>query len=94
MPAALDMTTIFMLKSSNRVSVFLTHSDARYFCWLVLLVLLPIHFFQNTPHCPNQMPNLVNIADQWYRVISSAFLHGSVMHLFFNMYSLRQVQHM
>ncbi|KXX68088.1 rhomboid family intramembrane serine protease [Flammeovirga sp. SJP92] len=33
-------------------------------------------------------PYLVQKQNQWYRFVSSAFVHGSWMHLFFNMFTL------
>lgn len=33
-------------------------------------------------------PNMIVILNQWWRLLSAAFLHGSVMHIVFNMYAL------
>lgn len=60
----------------------------------LILIILNVgisYYAWQKPDVLNKMmmqPYLVQKKNQWYRFVSSAFVHGSWMHLFFNMFTL------
>lgn len=58
---------------------------------LIALNVAISYYAWQKPEVLNKMmmqPYMVQKQNQWYRFISSAFIHGSWMHLFFNMFTL------
>lgn len=81
--------------ASSRGAVSASRADAKpYVSWTLVGFTVAVFLIQNIVGFNDvirayaMQPLAIGVQDEWYRLLTSMFLHGSILHILFNMYVL------